>query len=397
MNELTSESIIAKLTAFQKERCTKKDLLTEMLHLQDQMVRIAFDIENTFSTYGLRILDVVDQLSEMNTDLQNIANDQLKRFSEMSTDFNNLIRAEISGKAGERKLSNSIQSIRCHNETLTNIELNTGTKRTELDAIIITKHGIIIAEAKNTLKDVMINQDGYCIKLRKRNGVTQESSSGNIAKKMAIKENILKKILKNFGIDNVPIRTCVVFTNAIDIRNECSAVETCLLERFPQYVDTFKSDIVLSKESITNIQMAIDLSQCVEEYPFGFDVSLYKKIFADLMITLTYGKSTESQYCQQPPQYCQQQPQYYEQQPQYCQQQPPYYEQQPRLLPFQPEYWGIQPMSFGEKCIDTLQSIAEDGIRNLPTLFKYTSAAVLMTPGIIFPVAKLLGKKNLLW
>lgn len=184
--------------------------------------------------------------------------------------------------------------------------------------------------------------------------------------------------------------------HSVPFRNECSAVETCLLKRFPQYVEAFKSDIVLSREKIIDIQNAIDLSQCPEKYPFDFDVSLYKKNFADLMIALTYGKSTESQYYQQ-------QPQHYEQQPQYCQQQPQYYQQQqycqqPQLLPSQPEYWGIQPMSFGEKCIDTLQSIAENGVRNLPTLFKYAGAAVLMTQVILSPAAKLLlDRKNLLW
>ena len=121
----------------------------------------------------------------------------------------------------------------------------------------------------------------------------------NIAEKMALKEELLKKVLVDDGIEDIQIRSIVVFTdNRIEVQNKYSRIRTCFVSQLAYIIDGFKSSTNMSEEEMEHIEGLIKEAECKEAYPFEFDVAQYKMDFATLMAVLeeVSAKAEEPEY-----------------------------------------------------------------------------------------------------
>ena len=273
--------MMANMKSFSKDKYQKNELLTEMLALQQEIVGLTFNDEHAF-TADLKIWDVERHLEQLNQDCGNVADKELQRFKEESKTFCNLIKAEISGTRGEAKAFRSLQYIHSPNIILKNVELRDGERRTELDAVVVTPSVVTIVEVKNTAKNIYIDENGDFY----RTGEYLRWDC-NIAEKMMLKQEILKKVFVDNGIEDIQIRNIVVFTdNKIEVHNKYSGIRTCFVSQLSYIIDGFESEINMSEEEMEHIEELIKGVECKEAYPFNFDVTQYKMDFATLMEVL---------------------------------------------------------------------------------------------------------------
>lgn len=285
--------MMATMKSFSKAKYQKNELLTEMFTLQQEIVSLTFKGEHV-STADLKIWDVERHLEQLNRDCGYVADKELQRFKEGSKTLCNLIKAEISGKRGEEKAFRTLQYIRSKHIILKNVELSDGGRRTELDAVVVTPGVLTIVEVKNTAKNTFIDENGDYY----RTGEYLRWDC-NIAEKMMLKEELLKKVLADDGIEDVQVRSIVVFTdNRIEVRNKYSGIRTCFVSQLACIIDGFKSSTNMSEEEMEHIEGLIKEAECKEAYPFDFDVAQYKMDFATLMAVLeeASAKAEEPEY-----------------------------------------------------------------------------------------------------
>lgn len=420
------QNIVANIDAFNKPLYYKNEILPELLKLQLQISAIAYgEDEESLKGEKPKIYEVVNYLKKRNKDHGNIADRQLIKFEEESNVLCNRIKNEISGRIGEKSLFAEIRSMSYSDKILTNVELDENTGKTELDAVLIMKSGILILEAKNTAKIVSINSKGAAITYGK-----QSKPHGNIEDKMLRKEQILREALNKAGISDATIRSCIVLTNnKVELgKTKNTRVKVCLLDGLEWYLEELDGlAAIFSEEQMNFAYKAIKNAKCTRPYPFNdFDVQKYKRDFAKLMVMLNESKEREestlqqsqyvetvqqkSQYWNQEQQPTMQQTQYYDQVQQPMIQQTQYYDQaqQPMLQQSQygetaqqQQYWSQmqQPMPQyrANKCFDILESAFEAGIEVMPTILKYVGAAAMITVGLSHPVMSFLLKKRLLF
>ena len=273
--------MMVTMKSFSKDKYQKNELLTEMFALQQEIVGLTFNGEHA-STADLKIWDVERHLEQLNQDCGNVADEELRRFKEGSKTLCNLLKAEISGNRGEAKAFRTLQYIRSKHIILKNVELSDGDRRTELDAIVVTPGVITIVEVKNTAKNIFIDENGDYY----RTGEYLRWDC-NIAEKMTLKEELLKKVLSDDGIEDVHIRSIVVFTdNRIEVQNKYFGIRTCFVSQLAYIIDGFKSSTNMSEEEMEHIEECVKEAECKEAYPFDFDVAQYKMDFATLMAVL---------------------------------------------------------------------------------------------------------------
>ena len=126
--------------------------------------------------------------------------------------------------------------------------------------------------------------------------------NGIIENYMTLKEELLKKVLIDDGIEDVQIRSIVVFTdNRIEVQNKYSRIRTCFVSQLAYIIDGFKSSTSLSEEEMEHIEGLIKEAECKEAYPFDFDVAQYKIDFATLMAVLeeASAQAEEQEYEQE--------------------------------------------------------------------------------------------------
>jgi len=288
MNEKRVNELVATMKSFGKEKYQKSELLTEMFSLQQEIVGLTFN-EDHASTADLKIWDVERHLEQLNKDCGNVANEELQKFKEGSKTLCNMIKAEISGNRGEAKAFRTLQFIHSKNTILKNVELNDGDLRTELDAVVITPGAITIIEVKNTAKNIFIDENGDYF----RTGEFLKWDC-NIAEKMTLKEELLRKALAAKGIEDVRIRSIVVFTdNRIEVQNKYSRIRTCFASQLAYIIDGFKSEKPYSDEEMEKIECTIRTAESKESYPFDFDVAQYKLDFATVTTILEEASAKE--------------------------------------------------------------------------------------------------------
>ena len=191
----------------------------------------------------------------------------------------------------EAKAFRTLQFIRSKNTILKNVELSDEDLRTELDAVVITPGAITIIEVKNTAKDIFIDENGDYF----RTGEYLKWDC-NIAEKMTLKEEMLRKALAADGIEDIRIRSIVVFTdNRIEVQNRYSRVRTCFVSQLAYIIDGFKNEKPYSDEEMEKIESAIRTAESKESYPFDFDVAQYKLNFATVMTMLEEASAKEEE------------------------------------------------------------------------------------------------------
>lgn len=290
MNMNRVNEMVATMESFRKEKYQKNELLTEMFALQQEIVGLTFNGEHA-STADLKIWDVERHLDQLNQDCGNVADEELQRFKNGSKTFCNLIKAEVSGNRGEAKAFRTLQFIHSKNIILKNVELSDGNLRTELDAVVITPSAVTIIEVKNTAKNIFIDENGNYF----RTGEFLKWDC-NIAEKMSVKEELLRKVLAADSMDQIQIRSIVVFTdNRIEVQNKYSRIRTCFVSQLAYIIDGFKSDRHLSNEEMEQIEGMVRTAESKESYPFEFDVNQYKLDFATVMVFLEEASAKEKE------------------------------------------------------------------------------------------------------
>ena len=290
MNTNRVNELVATMESFKKEKYQKSELLAEMFALQQEIVGLTFNGDHA-STADLKIWDVERHLDQLNQDCGNVADEELQKFKDGSKTLCNLIKAEISGNRGEAKAFRTLQFIHSKNTILRNVELKDGDLRTELDAVVITPGAITIIEVKNTAKNIFIDENGDYF----RTGEFLKWDC-NIAEKMTLKEELLRKALGADGIENIRIRSIVVFTdNRIEVQNKYSKIRTCFVSQLAYIIDGFKSEKSYSDEEMDMIENAIKTAESKESYPFDFDVAQYKLDFATVMAILEEASAKEEE------------------------------------------------------------------------------------------------------
>lgn len=273
--------IMASMKSFSKDKYHKSERLNEMLALQQEIVGLTFNGDHA-STADLKIWDVEKHLEQLNQDCGNVAQEELQRFKDGSKTFCNLIKAEISGYRGEDKAFRALQYIRSKNIILRNVDLSDGSRRTELDAVVVTPGAVTIVEVKNTAKNIFIDKNGDYY----RTGEYLKWDC-NIGGKIALKEELLKQVLINAGFEDVQIKSIVVFTNnRIEVQNKYSRIRTCFVSQLAYIIDGFRAGSYMGEEEMAYIAGFIREAERKETYPFEFDVNQYKADFATLMSIL---------------------------------------------------------------------------------------------------------------
>ncbi len=275
------EEIMTALKSFNKETYHKSELLTEMFNLQQEVVRLTFNEEHA-DTANLKIWDVENHLEQLNEECGHVADEELQRFKDGSKVLCNLIKAEISGSRGESKAFRALDYVKSRNLVLKNVELTDGDHRTELDAVVITPAAITIIEVKNTAKNIFIDDQGNYY----RTGEFLKWDC-DIAGKMSLKVELLRKALAGTEFESMHIESVVVFTNnRIEVQNKCQSIRTCFVSQLSYIIDGLRGENSLSDEKMHAVMAAIEEAACHESYPFEFDVQQYKKDFAVLVATL---------------------------------------------------------------------------------------------------------------
>ena len=282
---MTRTSRIEELTnamkSFGKDKYMKSELLPEMFALQQEIVELTFNGEHA-ATGDLKIWDVERHLEQLNQDYGNPAEEELRRFKAGSKALCNLIKAEISGNRGEAKAFRMFQYIHSRCIVLKNIELADGDMRTELDAVVITPSAVTIVEVKNTAKNIFIDENGDYY----RTGEFLRWDC-NIAEKMAVKEELLRRVLTEAGFGDVQMKSVVVFTdNRIEIQNKYRLIRTCFVSQLAYIIEGFHGSRTLSGEEMESAENSIKAADCKEAYSFELDVAQYKQDFATLMAVL---------------------------------------------------------------------------------------------------------------
>lgn len=167
------------------------------------------------------------------------------------------------------------------------MELSNGETRTEIDALVITPKCLTIVEVKNTSKNILIDEEGNYY----RTGEFLKWDC-NIAEKMAVKEELLRKVLEAAGYGHIRIRSVVVFTNnRIEVQNKYTQIRTCFVNHLAYVIDGFRLDETISMNDMDCIHDVIENAMCQEAYPFEFDARQYQADFAYLLATLEFAKA----------------------------------------------------------------------------------------------------------
>lgn len=276
------------LTALESGKCSKQELIPQLLALQAQLVTATFGSQDT----SLRIADVESRLIQMNNECNCIASAQLDSFLKQSKTFKEMIRAELSGAKGENKAYKSLQtSLKAH-YILRNIELSVGNHRSEIDLVVITEKKIFLIEVKNTSRDIVIDKKGNYCRMTKYGNLMFDK---NIGEQMNEKEYLLREAIKNSGIKNVKFQSLVVFTDSgVRVTNNYKYIKACYLSQLPHIIEESMIYNTFSEDEMKAIRDSITNAQCSEEYYVDMDIATFKNDFAELLTKLEEAHSKKS-------------------------------------------------------------------------------------------------------
>lgn len=275
------KEIISQMQSFKKDAFHKEELLPEYLELQKELINLTFN-DSHAENGKLRIWDVENHFEKLNEECGHIADSELAEFMEDSKFFCNLIKSEFSGNAGEYKAFRSLETLRCKNKVMKNIEFKSGDHRTEIDAIVFTEKAVFIIEVKNPHRDIYIDERGNYFRV----GNTMNLDC-NIAEKMNDKVYLLREALKKAGYANANIVSLVVFTNStMHVDNRYDYITICFLGNLPHIIERYDGNPIYSDTSISAMMDSISAAECKEAYPPEIDINQYKYRFANLMATL---------------------------------------------------------------------------------------------------------------
>lgn len=272
-----------RFTTFKKQTVTKADREREMRNFQNEKVIRVFG-EEQMTNYRLHIKDVYEQLERKNAELGGVANDLLAEYRMECIQFGKLLRAEICDNYGEKLVVQQLKPIKKSKRIVKNIQLGNEQGTAELDVLVFTKKAIFIMEVKNTEHPVEISEGGTYYVLN-----DQKNYNGNLKEKMEFRETLLRETLaETMEIDakNLKIVKLVVFTNKIEMQNDCEELLACNLEQLPSLISEFSGDELYTDYEISSMAETMKYVKNTRKYAVEMDMQKFKEDFATLLVTL---------------------------------------------------------------------------------------------------------------
>lgn len=285
INENRITELISQMHSFEKQGYLKKELLSEYLELQKELINLTFNDVHAEKS-NLRLWDVENHLDKLNEECGFPANEEIARFKEGCKIVSNAIKSEFSGNAGEYKAFRSLETLRCPKKLLKNIELSTEDRRTEIDGIVITEKAIFVIEVKNPHMDIYIDERGNYLRVKD----TTMHLDSNISEKMNDKIFILESKLKDAGIENPRIESIIVFTNStIHVENRYEFIKTSFLGSVPHIIEKYDGSKIYNTEDMKRMSEIILESETKETFPVPLDIRQFKNDFAVAMAKIEYA------------------------------------------------------------------------------------------------------------
>lgn len=234
------------------------EILNKYIDLQKEMIERVFGTESE----GKGLEDVYQYMEKLNRKKGGVATTQLAVFKKDAAYLPKTIASRRSGCNGEKMMFKSLETIKGRNIVLKNVELSFDGHQTELDALVLTKKGAIIVEAKNTSRDVIITSSGN-LKRQRMDGKYDTDCS--LGLRMNDKEYVLRKALERSDYKRAPIKSVVVFTNSdIIVDNQNEYIKTCSLSELPHVIGRIVSNscgVTYSFDEMQNMAYAVEKSR----------------------------------------------------------------------------------------------------------------------------------------
>ena len=271
--------IMKSLTACNADVYYRDEELDEVLALQGQMVAATFGTEHVANS-RLRIDDVLNHLKSMNDQLGNPAGSVLERFGTDCKAFEKSLKAEMAG-INDRNGLNYVLSRVPKSKAIYNLVIAGKRKKTMIDALLISKKGIVVVEVRNNDGEAFIDRSGIL-------GYSDDYYRyENILGILAAKEALVREaIIRPLGYGDDVVNSIVVFTGISSIRNKCRLVKAEVLEEALPVIKNVTGEDVLSELDVYRIRNKALEVMDDEEHDLPFDAESMKKHFALLMVIL---------------------------------------------------------------------------------------------------------------
>lgn len=279
-NERINE-IKNSIQSFKKNEYLKVELVEELEKLEEEIIEMTFN-KRHIEEGNLKLWNVEKHLEDLNERLNHVADKELQDFKEKSSALINEIKKFKSGNKGERYVAKYLETLKCPNIVLQNIELSKDTHKAEIDFIVLTEKAVYILEVKNTNKNVIIDEKGNFIKIGRETLYERP-----IGENMNEKEYLLRDILDKMGYKSPEIKNFVVFTNSqINVENKCSFIEHTFISCLANIIYSNKDKKKYSYREMKKMANRIIESEVKQTYSPSFDVIAFKESYARLMATL---------------------------------------------------------------------------------------------------------------
>lgn len=273
--------LVEGMKSFTKERYFKNEIIDELINLENEVINKTFNTEHA-DEGNFKLWQVEKHLECLNEELGNVANEELIRFKEQSKILTNEIKKQIAGNKGERFAAKCLETLKCHNVILSNVELVKGNHKSEIDFIVLTQKGIYLLEIKNTKRDVVIDERGNYIKV-----CNESVYEKPLGENMNEKEYLLRSTLEDMGYQNPNIVSYVVFTNSqIKVENNYDYIKHCFISNLLQIINNNNGEYLYSVKEMARIAKGITSVESKQEYVLDFDAHEFKLSFASVMATL---------------------------------------------------------------------------------------------------------------
>lgn len=277
------ESLLSSLKGLSKDVYSREELLPEMDQLEKEMAQIVFEDGLDIPAEYVHMSYIMKHLHEMNNVAGNVADQELKRLSRLASIFSNHVRAQQSGITGEDRVEQYLDYMKSNHVVLRNLQLSDGVHNTEIDFLVLKQGVATIVEVKNSKRDIYIDEVGDMYKIGR-----YENYDSYLGAKMDFRAEVIKKLLKDAGFENMKIEKVVVFTNnRIQIKKDYQGFRVCFLSRLPHLIDDFYgTGVIQFTKHLQQIADFIQSKDLNEYYPFDMDVQEFKEAFVDAYLKI---------------------------------------------------------------------------------------------------------------
>ena len=273
--------IIESMDAFSNEEYLKKDLLNEYYKLERQVVETTFNKEHV-EEGNLTLRNVYQHFQCICNQYGNQLTDEFRTFSDLNYAVVNGIRKITSGDWGEAKAYKSLETLKCKNKIVRNLELDKDGHKAEIDLIVITQKAIFVIEVKNTKRDIRIDENGNYIKVG-----NSEFIDCVIGEKMNEREFLVRNYLEEKGFKNPNIVSLLVFTNSsIKVENNYQYITHCFLGSLPHIIQNYEGQTIYNLKEVEKMYDNLNEKEAVATFKPDCDIEAYKRAFANLLVSV---------------------------------------------------------------------------------------------------------------